>query len=254
MMRWWAQIVLRNRVLTPQLHQQTHSVVAFSHMCCLCVCVCSIRERSAEQAPEVGLRRNHSVSEGGHAGVGENARNSWEGKGQIWRWDHTYCSCTRYILGSTNTYSISVSPVNVYSSENQQRFANIDQTLTHKAPKTVTYFHNCFFKMWQKQGDWIPWGILLTVFAHSELGVYFLWHFYLWCVSLIIRSFCSVHFLVSACSAPWTGRLSTVHTASNNESNTRIYTQKGHHITNSSLRTWWIRDTSWIIHLRGSWE
>lgn len=71
---------------------------------CLCVYVSSLREWPAEQAPEAGLWGNHSVSEGCHSGLGENARNSWAGKSQIWHRDHTCCCCTRYILDSSNTY------------------------------------------------------------------------------------------------------------------------------------------------------
>ena len=67
-------------VIAPQLHTQGRHII---DMYRLCIYVRSLRERPAEQASEAGLRGNHPVSEGGHSGVGEDAGNSCEGKGQI---------------------------------------------------------------------------------------------------------------------------------------------------------------------------
>lgn len=68
---------------TPQEQDKERRGCHIIDVYCLCIYVYSLRERSAEQASEAGLRRNHSVSEGSHSGLGEDAGNSWEGKGQI---------------------------------------------------------------------------------------------------------------------------------------------------------------------------
>lgn len=98
----------------------------------LCIYVCSLRERSAEQASEAGLRRDHSVSEGGHSGLGEDAGNSWEGKGQIWHRDHTCCCYARYIFRKY-IYQCFLEMFVLF--QNLQVLANIDQSSMYKAPK-----------------------------------------------------------------------------------------------------------------------
>lgn len=43
----------------------------------------SFRERPAEQAAEAGLRGDHALPEGRHAGVGEDAGNAWARQNQV---------------------------------------------------------------------------------------------------------------------------------------------------------------------------
>lgn len=56
----------------------------------------SLGERPAEPAAEAGLRGDHAVPEGGHSGVGEDAGDARQGKGQIQPGKHTRCRRTRY--------------------------------------------------------------------------------------------------------------------------------------------------------------
>lgn len=56
----------------------------------------SLGEQPAEPAAEAGLRGDHAVPEGGHSGVGEDAGDARQGKGQIQPGKHTRCCRTRY--------------------------------------------------------------------------------------------------------------------------------------------------------------
>lgn len=66
-----------------------------SHFCCV-LTPRSLREQPAEPAAEAGLRRDHAVPQGGHSGVGEDAGDAGQGKGQIQPGKHTCCRHTRY--------------------------------------------------------------------------------------------------------------------------------------------------------------
>lgn len=91
-----------------------------SHVCCALTWR-SLGEQPAEQAAEAGLRGDHAVPEGGHPGVGEDAGDARQGKGQIQPGKHTRCRRTRYTHRAVQNTCVNASQKCLPSAPSHQR-------------------------------------------------------------------------------------------------------------------------------------